>query len=418
VTDIANRAEPTVAPVLVPDGVTTGPAPGTPARTPGGSGRKLSWDVLRVIFVLLVILYHSTFIGPLVYHDILPKNFVFPHQVGASLLLVLSAYFVAATVRRGGARRGGTARWWWGKLARLMPAFFVATVNAWLFLRYLAPDGWYYPGKRDLVANLLMLWHWDPSWGFVDGSYWTIPLQLMAFCLAAVMWRGPLGRGTALRVVMWAALIVPALQWHLLATSDPGSAYAFLANGFGIFRWHLFVAGIAVWMVSTGRLRAWHFLAIEVVAVGEHALQSSILDPTTGWATDWDAVVGIALGIVAMTAAALGPDWDRWLPAPGRRAITWLAGISYGVFLTHQTIGYVVMRRLQDLGVGPTLQTAAMILTGVLAGWLLTRLVERPLHRALMHWWDRVPARYGRVEVDSVPVATVPIPTTSHVTRS
>jgi peptidoglycan/LPS O-acetylase OafA/YrhL len=417
VTDFARPAEATsaeavAAPVLVAAGAAT-PGVARPARTPGGSGRRLSWDVLRIVFVLLVILYHSTFIGPLVYHDIIPKNLTFPHQVGASLLLVLSAYFVAATVRRGGARSGGTARWWWGKIARLLPAFFVATVNAWLFLRYLAPDGWYLPGKRDLVANLLMLWHWDPSWGFVDGSYWTIPLQLLAFCLAAVMWRGPLGRGVGLRVVMWAALIVPALQWHHLATRAAGSSYAMLAGGLGIFRWHLFVAGVAVWMVSTGRLRRGHFVAIEVVAIAEHALQTSVLDPTAGWSTDWIAVGLIALGVVAMSAAALGPDWDRWVPSIGRRAITWLAGISYGVFLTHQTVGYVVMRRLQQLGVGPTLQTGFMILSGVLAGWLLTRLVERPLHRRLMHAWDRGPGRYGRVDLSAVPM-----PGPSSATRS
>jgi peptidoglycan/LPS O-acetylase OafA/YrhL len=408
----APAAEAVAAPVVVPDGAAT-PVVVRPGRTPGGSGRRLSWDVLRIVFVLLVILYHSTFIGPLVYHDIIPKNLTFPHQVGASLLLVLSAYFVAATVRRGGARSGGTARWWWGKIARLLPAFFVATVNAWLFLRYLAPDGWYLPGKRDLAANLLMLWHWDPSWGFVDGSYWTIPLQLLAFCLAAVMWRGPLGRGVGLRVVMWAALIVPALQWHHLATRAAGSSYAMLAGGIGIFRWHLFVAGVAVWMVSTGRLRRGHFVAIEVAAIAEHALQTSVLDPTAGWSTDWIAVGLIALGVVAMTVAALGPDWDHWVPPAGRRVITWLAGISYGVFLTHQTVGYVVMRRLQQLGVGPTLQTGFMILTGVLAGWLLTRCVERPLHHRLMRAWDRGPGRYGRVDL-----ASVPMPGPSRATRS
>jgi peptidoglycan/LPS O-acetylase OafA/YrhL len=415
VTDFARPAEAVeavAAPVLTTDGPAA-PAHTRVERTAGGSGRRLSWDVLRVLFVLLVILYHSTFIGPLVYHDIIPKNLVFPHQVGASLLLVLSAYFVAATVRRGGARSGGTARWWWGKIARLMPAFVVATVNAWIFLRYLAPDGWYYPDKRDLVANLLMAWHWDPRWGFVDGSYWTIPVQLMAFCLAAVIWRSPLGRGVGLRVLMWSALIVPALQWHHLATRAAGSSYAMLADGVGIFRWHLFVAGIAVWMVSTGRLGRVHFVAIEIVATAEHALQTSVLDPSAGWSTDWVAVALVFLGVVAMTAAALGPDWDRWIPPVGRRAITWLAGISYGVFLTHQTVGYVVMRRLQQLGVGPTLQTGFMVLTGVLAGWLLTRFVERPLHRRLMRAWDRGPGRYGRVDL-----ASVPMPGLSRATRS
>ena len=83
-----------------------------PVKAAKQSGRKLSFDVLRVVFVLLVVLYHGTFIGPLVYHDMIPRNYVFAHQVGASLLLVLSAYFVAATVRKH-VQREGSARWWW-----------------------------------------------------------------------------------------------------------------------------------------------------------------------------------------------------------------------------------------------------------------------------------------------------------------
>jgi hypothetical protein len=50
--------------------------------------------------VLLVVIYHSTFVAPIVHPELAPRPFSFSHQVGASLLLVVSAYFAAATVRR------------------------------------------------------------------------------------------------------------------------------------------------------------------------------------------------------------------------------------------------------------------------------------------------------------------------------
>lgn len=343
--------------------------------------------MLRVGFVLLVILYHGTFIGPLVYADLIPRKFVFPHQVGASLLLVLSAYFVAVTLRK-----GDTARWWWGKMARLLPAFFVATVVAWGFLRFLAPDGWYLPTKRDLVANLLMLWNWNGGFWrveYVDGSYWTIPVQLLAFTLAAVVWRARLRRWIGVRTLLWIGLLLPLAQlpYHLATGGD--TVYSSIVNGLGLHRWHLFVAGIAVWMVATRRLGKVHFGVLFVGAGVAHLLHTGWLTPEGGFLFDQWAALGVFLGMLALLAAAVGPDWDAWVPDAGRRAITWLAGISYGMFLVHQTTGYVVMRRLQDLGVGPSLQTVAMVGNAVLLGWLLTRFVERPAYRWLMTLWTR-----------------------------
>jgi hypothetical protein len=48
-----------------------------------------------------------------------------------------------------------------------------------------------------------------------------------------------------------------------------------------------------------------------------------------------------------------------------------------------------MLRLQQDLRAGPTGQTVAMIVNGVVVGALLTKLVERPAHRALMRMWDR-----------------------------
>jgi peptidoglycan/LPS O-acetylase OafA/YrhL len=117
-------------------------------------------------------------------------------------------------------------------------------------------------------------------------------------------------------------------------------------------------------------------------------MHTAVVGPD-GWSEDWKAVVGVSGGIALICLAARVPDWDRWIPASLHPVVQWVAGISYGLYLVHQTIGFVVMRQLQDLGAGPVEQSAAMLAAGLLLGWLLTRLIERPAHRALMAVYDR-----------------------------
>lgn len=349
--------------------------------------RKVSWDLLRCAFLLMVVLYHATFIAPLVYHQFLPRTFVFAHQIGASLLLALSAYFVAATLAD---PARATARWWFSRVARLLPDFAVATFLAFAALRWFAPPGLFHPSLYNLVTSLLMLWNWNGvrHWYYVEPSYWTLPLQLMAFSLAPLLRRSRLGRGRGLRVLLWAAVLVPLAQWPLEQTAGP--LYDTFADGFGLYRWHLFVAGVAVWMVATGRLGRRHGAALLATCVAAHAVQTGALLPGGGLATDPWSVLGVGLGLLAMLAAAAGPDLAARLPRPVVRAVSGLAGCSYGVFLVHQTLGDVLMLHLQqDLGAGPTVQTVAMIVNGVVVGLVLTKLVERPAHGALMRMWDR-----------------------------
>lgn len=81
--------------------------------------------------------------------------------------------------------------------------------------------------------------------------------------------------------------------------------------------------------------------------------------------------------------------WTIWIPGSLHPAVHWVAGISYGLYLIHQTIGFLIMLWPQDLGASPIEQSAAMLATGLLLGYLLTRLIERPAHRALMAFYDR-----------------------------
>ena len=248
----------------------------------------------------------------------------------------------------------------------------------------------YRVGVGDLFANLAMLWNWNGyhHWDYVDGSYWTLPVQLAAFTLAPWLRRTRLGHGRGLRVVLWVAVLVPLAQWPL--AQGMGGLYDSVVDGLGLYRWHLFVAGVAAWMLSTGRLRRGHGLALLGACVAAHAVQNGFWVPGQGLVTDRWSVIGVGFGVLALLLAVRVRELGIEPPRSVARVAARLAGISYGVYLVHQTLGYVLMMRLQDwFGAGPGVQTLAMFAQAVLLGALMTHCVERPAHRALLRAFDR-----------------------------
>ena len=361
---------------VVPEGTAA------PARTPTSgtkSRRKISWDVVRAGCVTLVMLYHATFLSVYLHPELIPRKIYFPYQVGASLLLVISAYFACVTIGR-----GTVLRYWWNRIARLLPPFLGAVVVIYLLWRWAAIEGWFSPTLRDLVANLLMLWNWKPAeYAFLDGSHWTVPLQLMGFTFAALLYRSSWGHGKRIIAVLWTAVLLPMAQWPIRVSAPP-EWYRTIVDGIGVHRWHLFVVGVAIWLWSTRRIGSPHFLALLLACMVGQALHNYTQTPE-GLAADWGSTGAVCVGMVVVALTARGPDWDRVVPEWARRPIQWFAGISYGVFLMHQSAGYLVSRELQDLGFGPTAQTLAFLATGVLLGWKIARaLPARGLTYALV----------------------------------
>src|SRR6266536_6410274 len=197
------------------------------------SPRKISWDVMRVVAIYAVVIQHITHQAPINHPELGPYPVVVPLQFGASTLLVISAFFVCVTVRR-----GNTGRWLWSRLARLLPAYFLAVIGTYVITRvgvavfeHYRFDGlggllfgqpvsgsvvggppiWYLPNSKDLFSNLFMVEAWSPGFHWIDASYWTLPVQVTAFVAAAVLWRKGRWRGNRLPVLLWAVVIIPVI---------------------------------------------------------------------------------------------------------------------------------------------------------------------------------------------------------------
>ncbi|MFL6145289.1 MAG: acyltransferase family protein [Labedaea sp.] len=400
--------------------------PNQPATPPGSSPRKISWDLLRVVAVCSVVLQHITHQAPINHPELGPYPFVLPLQFGASTLMVISAYFVCVTVRR-----GDTGKWLAKRLARVLPAYVVAVLATYLVSRLATaafnhyhfhgplgllfgdpvPDGgggsalpWYLPSLQDLVGNLLMVQAWSPSLHWIDASYWTLPAQVMAFTCAALLWRRGRWSGHRLPALLWTLVVVPLVIRFLWRGDDAAQWIKSAFDGLAMHRVALFGAGVAIWLWSAKRMSGWHlgaYLVAVLVAQDAHA-----------YFTDTQSTVAFGVILLAIVAAAGGPDWNV---GPVRRlapVITFLAGISYGLYLVNQELGFVLARLLLDQGVGAWWRVIICSAVAILLGWLMTRLVERPANQ-----WLTTPAAARAIAAQPQdgssgrsPLSPVPLP--------
>src|SRR5205807_8747353 len=142
--------------------------------------------------------------------------------------------------------------------------------------------------------------------------------------------------------------------------------YLSIGDGFGLHRWHLFVVGVAIWLWSTRRLGTRHFLCLLSVCMVAHSLHNFTRTPDGGLVADWGSTVAVCLGMGVIALTARRPDWGQAVPAWAERPIQWFASVSYGVFLMHQSVGYLVVRQLNSFRVPTELQTVGLLCTGTL----------------------------------------------------
>jgi peptidoglycan/LPS O-acetylase OafA/YrhL len=299
-------------------------------------------------------------------------------------------------------------------VARLVPAYLVAVLVTYVITRWAAisfsglpyppgvtgflfgvppgpptnPSPWYIPTGLDLVANLGMVQEWgirSDTFYYLDGSYWTLPVQLMAFTGAALLWPRSWRTHRLTVVLLWTLILVPlALRFLVFAPGTASPVVETFYYGLGLHRLHVFAIGVAIWFWAQRRIGTWHaalFVAAAVAAQDLQVFPFHVALPQD--ALRWPSTIGFAVLLLLVCVAARGPDWRFPGLARIAPAVTWLAGISYGLYLVHQELGYVLARVLLDAGLPGWLRLPVILGAAVLAGWAVTAGVERPAHRWL-----------------------------------
>jgi peptidoglycan/LPS O-acetylase OafA/YrhL len=355
-----------------------------PAGRRGREGRRLyAIDGIRLLAALMVAVHHyagtnrvnqpGNAIWDRPASGIMPTVFRFASYgwIGVEIFFVISGFVICMSCW------GRTPRQFFvSRVIRLYPAYWFAIILTTGVLVAL-PGVWERQRLREILLNFTML---QSGSGVVnvDGVYWTLWSELRFYLLfMVVVATGLTYRKVVVFCCVWgaAAMLAPVSHFPLLVlVANPEGAWYFIA-GLALYLMHRFGQDLLLWGILG---MAWLMGQLEL---GQRIDE---VEHVSGWR---GSVLIFSAFLLVMVAIALGlTDRVRW------KWLTTAGALTYPFYLMHYAAGTAVINRLRDT------MDARLLIATVIAGflvlsWLVHRLVERPLARALKSGLDTSFAR-------------------------
>ena len=325
------------------------------------------------------------------------SRWTWPGWVGVEIFFVISGFVIARSAE-------GTSPTLFlrRRLLRLAPAAWIcATVTAVLLLASGAMTPDQVEGRWSAAVLFL------PTVGNIDGSYWTLKVELVFYLLAALTIArcGQAATGTFAAILGGASIAFWIVAiWLGWAVHDFPLTFVFNMTllPHGVF----FALGM---VIARAQQRGWTLAGaagaalLVTAAAAEIAEHSRVVAVLPGAHPAATPVTLFALAVAAIIAGSrLQPLLTRW-PGPVRLAA--LGQVTYPLYLLHQVVGAALVAAMLGAGIPAAAaipSAAALILVGAFA---VSTVAEPWLRRAL----DRVLSRPRAPRPDSCRNASLPI---------
>jgi peptidoglycan/LPS O-acetylase OafA/YrhL len=326
------------------------------------SSRVVELDALRGIAAMAVVAFHYTTHYGREYGHADPLGFGFPPgNYGVNLFFLISGFVIFMTLER----TRNTMDFVVSRFSRLYPAYWAALILTAAVVYTLGMPDQHLP-LREVLLNLTMVQQILGS-EHLDGSYWTLQVELFFYAQMLLWFALGLLKRIHLIILLWLALAVgygEVVHHHM--------HFSYLASELLILR-HIpfFALGILFYRVHTRPKE--NALNYAMMALCLAAI--AVADPLI--------YVWVALGCCGIFLLFVNHRLS-WLRGA---FFVFLGGISYSLYLLHQAIGFALIHALESRGV-PSLVACVLTLGAVLAlASALTYAVERPAMRKIRSWW-------------------------------
>jgi peptidoglycan/LPS O-acetylase OafA/YrhL len=314
-------------------------------ETPRPRERIPGLDVLRGLAAIAVMAFHyTTRFGIVFGHPTAPPFSVPWGEHGVEVFFVISGFAIQLSLES----RRTAGDFLLSRALRLYPTFWAALAVTFTVVSALGlPERAVSP--RDALFNLSMI---PASLGAqaVDAVYWTLERELRFYGLILLLLVLGLRKYTVHALLVTVAVQTADAVWHSVPhwVSDVLNAH-----------WtHLFACGALI--ARFRRSPRWTTFGLLAVCLASSRLVGPV--PFT-----------YGIGGVVLVWVATRPVVGEWM-----RPLVFLGKISYPLYLSHQYVGYVVMRALYERGASPSVAIASACAIAIAIAIALHFLVERP----------------------------------------
>lgn len=335
------------------------------------SHRLAELDVLRGLAAVAVLGYHYTIYFDQIYIN---RGFTPVFELGAhavNLFFIISGFVIYMTL----AKTKKPMDFVVSRFSRLYPAYWCAVVLTFVAVRTFGLPG-LEVSVKDAFINLTMLQRYFGA-KHVDNSYWTLSYELgfymimlglfclnqlkrpMLICFLFLAFQSSMILLVAFKLISFPAVIAKVLM---------------LAYG------HQFACGIAFYQMH--RMKGQKVYWVHLVPLWAIANECFIPESLFGQITPNAAIMVLFVALFYLFIFG----YLKWICG---KALVFLGGISYTLYLIHQHIGYVVMRYAYSRGLDTFVTISAAIFVAVVLAICITYGVEKPSLSLIRAWYRK-----------------------------